>query len=324
MVLDEPQTLAPASTLDHAVADVVRLARYRALPPDEGRHVAGALVHRLILAIVDEQRAGCSRADLARRLRPAWDVHAASPFIHRLQCWPRGYPGDFETIEHILLQENRAAPGGLSYWLEQHALDSPIAQQHRNKVDLQARAILEAAVAGAAGGEEPRILVLAAGASPDLRQVEGLLAALPFRAVLLDQDDAALAFGADRLPRLRDRVTFVRRNVVRGLHELTAHGPFHLALAGGLFDYLPDRVAMLLLRHVREQLLADGGRIVFTNIAAGNPYRAWIEHLADWRLIHRSEADLRRLCRQAGFDEQAVSVAFERTGLAAIVTCQAA
>jgi hypothetical protein len=324
VVLDDPYTLTASPDLDAAVADTVRLGAYRALPPDEGRHLSAALAHRLIVGIAERERAGCTRDDIAARLRPAWDVHAESPFIRRLQCWPRGYPGDFETIEQLLAQENRATPGRLAYWLEQHALDCAIAQQHRNRVDMQARTLLDAVVEVAATGELPRILVLAAGGCPDLGQVEGLLAPLPFRAVLLDQDDAALTFAADRLPRLRDRLILMGRNVVHGLHDVRAHGRFHLVLAGGLFDYLPDRVAILLLRHVREELLAEGGRIVFTNIATRNPYRPWIEHLADWRLMHRSHADLRALCRRAGIDEQGVEVTFERTGLAAIVTCRAA
>jgi hypothetical protein len=329
VVLDDTQTLAAthdldAPDLDATVADIARLGRYRQMPADEGRHLAGALTHRLILGLVEHHRAGRPRDDLAMRLRPAWEVHSESPFIRRLQSWPRGYPGDFETIEYILAQANGAEPGRLSYWLEQHALDSPIAQQHRNKVDLQARAILEAVVASAGGGPEPRILVLAAGGSPDLRQIAGVLSTQRFRAVLLDQDEAALRFGAERLSGLGDRLTIVRRNAVRALHEIQGHGPFHLVLAGGLFDYLPDRVAALVLRHAREHLLAEEGRIVFTNIAARNPFRAWIEHLADWRLIHRSERDLRRLCVDAGFDEGTVTVSFERTGLAAIVTCRGA
>ena len=53
---------------------------------------------------------------------------ARSPFVRRLQTWPRGYPGDFETVEYIMNAENRAEPGTLDYWLEQHTLTSDIAQ----------------------------------------------------------------------------------------------------------------------------------------------------------------------------------------------------
>ena len=62
--------------------------------------------------------------------------------MHRLQAWPRGYPGDFETVEWLCDARNRAEPGTVPWALEQCSLQSPLAQQHRNKVGLQGRAIL--------------------------------------------------------------------------------------------------------------------------------------------------------------------------------------
>ena len=40
---------------------------------------------------------------------PARLIHGKSPFIRRAQIWPRGYPGDFETIEYLVHPINRAA-----------------------------------------------------------------------------------------------------------------------------------------------------------------------------------------------------------------------
>ena len=204
-------------------------------------------------------------------------------------------------------------------------MDSSIAQQHRNKVDLQSRVILDM-VSSAAGIVEPRVLILAAGGSPDLRQIESILNTHRFHAVLLDQDADALAFSSERLPLVRDRLTFINRNVVRGLQDVRAHGPFHLVLAGGLFDYLPDRLATLVLRYAKDHLLHTAGRFVFTNIGHPNVYRQWIEYLAEWHLIHRSEPEVRALCLDAGFLEAGVSVTQERTGLALIasVACNGA
>ncbi len=312
------------AALEAVVADVVRIGGYQHIADSDGPHVAVSLVHRMIMAITECERAGWSRERILARLQPARAVYADSPFVKRLQDWPRGYPGDFETVEYILTQRNRATPGRLSYWLEQYALDSSIAQQHRNKVDLQARAILDAVLASPTSRAEPRILVLAAGGSPDLRQIQSILTTQRFRAVLLDQDADALAFSAERLTLIQQHLTFVQRNVVRGLGDVRPHGPFNLVLAGGLFDYLPDRVAVLILRVAREHLLESGGRFVFTNIGQANPYRHWIEYLGDWRLIHRSENEVRGLCTEAGFTEPSVSVTSERTGLALIVGCQAA
>lgn len=312
-------SVALDESIDSAVADVVRVGSYRQIPESEGPHVAATLVHRMIPALTELERNGWDRDRIVARVEPARRVYAESPFVKRLQDWPRGYPGDFETVEYILLQRNHAPKGTLSYWLEQYALDSSIAQQHRNKVDLQARAILDAVLTSSARAEEPRILILAAGGSPDLRQIQSVLTTQRFKAVLLDQDADALAFSSERLPLIRDRITFVQRNVVRGLADVKQYGPFNLILAGGLFDYLPDKVAGLVLRYAHDHLLDAEGRFVFTNIAKVNPYRAWVEYLGDWRLIHRSAAECVALCVEAGFSEADTSVTAERTNLALII-----
>jgi hypothetical protein len=55
----------------------------------------------------------------------------------------------------------------------------------------------------------------------------------------------------------------------------------------------------MLIRTVSDRLLKPGGRFFFTNIAAGNPFRHWIEYLADWTLIERSEGQLARLIQES-------------------------
>lgn len=326
LFVDSAPGATPATAvreLDEVADAMVRLSRYEQLPPMDGVHHAISLTHRIILAVSTLQDLGWSREAIVERLGAVRAVHAESPFIRRLQQWPRGYAGDFETIEYLMRQENHAEPGRLAFWLEQYALDASLSQQHRNKVDLQARVILDAVLGGANDEEAPRILVLAAGASPDLRQVQDLLARRSFHAVLLDQDADALAFSEQALPLIADRLTLVRRNVVRGLRDVRAHGPFNLVLAGGLFDYLPDQVAIMVLRQAREHLLAPGGRFVFTNISDANLCRPWMEHLTDWTLIHRTTTDVRDLCTAAGFAPEAVSLMRERTGLTLVATCEA-
>ena len=75
---------------------------------------------------------------------------------------------------------------------------------------------------------------------------------------------------------IADRCHFVRGFVPRVLRRVRDLGPFDLILAGGLFDYLTDRFITRTLAEAWDTLLAPGGRIVFTNIATGNPYRVWI------------------------------------------------
>jgi extracellular factor (EF) 3-hydroxypalmitic acid methyl ester biosynthesis protein len=312
---------AAIGDLKAVVDEIVDLGSFSDIPASEGLHLAISVTHRLIVAIVRLEANGHSRQELLEVLQSARAVHAESPFVRRLQEWPRGYAGDFETVEYLLKQRNRAVAGCFGYFLEQYALGSPIAQQHRNKVDIQAQALLSA-VLRPTGFAVPRILMLAAGGSPDLRQVERTLDEHRFEATLLDQDEDALAFSASHLPRIEDRLALICANVVRGLPRAARRGPFDLVVAGGLFDYLPDRIAVSVLRQSRNRLLRAGGQLLFTNISCGNPYQPWIECMADWFLIHRSAGDVRTLCVAAGFPDSAITVDLDRSGLTLIVKCQ--
>jgi extracellular factor (EF) 3-hydroxypalmitic acid methyl ester biosynthesis protein len=283
---------------------------------------AAAFSHGLMLALAQSSMAGWSREQMREAVAPARGAYGASPFANRLQTWPRGYPGDFETVEYILDHQNRAEPGTFAYGLEQVALDSPIAEQHRNKVRTQAQAILQAAVEHRDRPGGARVLVLASGGAADVRMVEDELVELDTQVVLLDQDADALAFARARLPRLAPNVTTVCRNVIRGLVAVRALGPFDLVVAGGLFDYLPDQIVTRVLQQARERLLTPSGRVLFTNIAIENPFRLWIECLADWKLIHRSAGDLKRLCADAGYGADEVVIEADPTALALIATCQ--
>ena len=99
---------------------------------------------------------------------------------------------------------------------------------------------------------------------------------------------------------------------------------FDLILAGGLFDYLDDRTATFLVRMSTGSLLRRGGTMFFTNIAAGNPYRTWMDYVASWRLIHRSEDDIRALVSDtAAGDHTAATLRRDVSGLAILATVAA-
>jgi hypothetical protein len=98
-------------------------------------------VNVLWRAIEACEEAGIDRREILARLGTARTIHARSPFIARAQDWPRGYPGDYETIEYLCDAANRAAPG-LGHALEALAFRSPITCQHRNKVAFQADAMV--------------------------------------------------------------------------------------------------------------------------------------------------------------------------------------
>lgn len=248
----------------------------------------------LCRGIVEMERDRVPRPEIVSALEPARRVHGESPFVHRLQAWPRGYAGDFETIEYLVGGTNLAPRGTRAWWAEQVALSSPIAVQHRCKVRQQAEEIRRvcAATPGA------RVLVLACGGGRDLQVLIDQAARLDgAHLTLVDQDADAVTLASDRGRLLGATVTPVCLDVLRGLRR--AEGPFHLVLAGGLFDYLTDQTIVLVLRLARRKLAPDGA-VFFTNIAEGNPYRPWLEYLGDWQLIERTPQRLSALAAEAG------------------------
>ena len=273
-------------------------------------------VHAICARIVACEGAGLSRDEIVAMLGPVREIHARSPFVQRLQEWPRGYPGDFETVEYICSARNRATPGTIESVCEAYSLNLPIAQQHRNKVRHQAARILATMM------EKPgqsRIFTLACGSCPDFRQLQPLLERYAGEIVLNDSDDAALSYVAPIFAAVEERVRFAQGNALKVAKRMEREGKFDLVLAGGLFDYLGDRHATYLIETVYHGLLADGGTFFFTNIARGNPYRSLIEHFGDWFLLERSEDDIRKLCVDARVPEDAVQMRRDETGLAVLV-----
>lgn len=248
------------------------------------------VLHRLINSIALAEAQGFSRETILEQISEARKIHELSPFCHRLQVWSRGYPGDFETIEHLISQENRATPSTFGYWLEMHTLTTGVAQQHRNKVRRQADFILEAINKGEERKEATSILSIACGSSPDFRLILEQIRNRDFSVVLNDIDKDALAFSEEKLSPISDKIKTVQGNTLRRIGKLAEDGPYDLILAGGLFDYLNDSASVFLIKKVFEKLLAPGGKFFLTNTADPNPYRHWLEYCVNWQLIERTEA----------------------------------
>jgi extracellular factor (EF) 3-hydroxypalmitic acid methyl ester biosynthesis protein len=280
--------------LSNACSRLADLAGFDAGGGTRRYHRSVSIIHEICEALVSCEAAGVPPGQIRAIAAQARDIHGASPFVTRLQQWPRGYAGDFETIEWLWRGHNRAPAGTLAHVIESYALTAAISQQHRNKVGFQAACMLQSF----ATARPCRILSIGCGSSPDLRSV---IDQVPSSAtiVLCDSDTNALSYSHNRLEPIADRCHFVHGMVPRVLRRVREHGPFDLILAGGLFDYLSDRMIARTLSDAWS-MLAQDGRLVFTNIATGNPFRVWIEYMGDWKLIERSEEDVASLCGLAG------------------------
>ena len=272
-----------------------------------------ALMSQIVADIADCENTGVSSETLVEIVAPARQIQAESPFVKRLQEWPRGYAGDFETVEYLMDQRNQAPKDTLAWYVEMHTLGTMVAQQHRNKVNHQAELILRNALNHE--GHQRKILLIASGGAPDLRIVAAHIANADCRFVLNDIDINALEFARSKLGVLTDKCVFLQGNILACMSSIAAQGPFDLILAGGLFDYLNDRAAQVLLKGVFKKFCAPQSLFYFSNLAVGNPYRCWMEYLATWNLISRDEAAIQNMLKPFESEIADVTLTRDATGL---------
>ncbi|HBH62081.1 MAG TPA: hypothetical protein DDX85_10170 [Nitrospiraceae bacterium] len=280
-------------------------------------HKVVSCMHDLCFHILEAEKNGTPRAQIEDIIKPARDIHGRSVFVKRLQDWPRNYPGDFETIEYICNPENKSRYGKIEYYIEEYALNSTMAQQHRNKILQQSDIILDTLLNGKI---TPKILSVGCGGCPDILYIEKYITSAPCDLVLHDVDSDALELSKQRLRNVRGNQQFINGNFLQSLRKIEKLGPFDLILAGGLFDYLSDKHISFFLKQALKNLLSRTSLLFFSNIREGNPFQVWQEYLADWKLVYRSEKDVLRLLTDAGFLDSEVTIDTDKTGLTLLVT----
>lgn len=305
---DAPEAEDSAAIHDLALAD----RHFREVMDRDavGMHEAVAELHALSKAIRDASRAGLSSETIKEKTAGAYALHSRAPFVRRLQTWPRGYPGDFETIEYLMGNRIDPPPHTGAYWIEWVALTCPMSQQHRNKLAAQAARIAEVCARRAA----PRILSIGCGGCVEWPA----LASATRNAVvtLVDVDAGALELAKTRLSHVAG-LTSHCGDVKRTVARLCAEQTFDLVVCGGLFDYLQDKPAAMAVAGL-TMALEPGGVLFLTNLSDFGEYEYWLEYMADWRVLRRPEAEMRALTR---LDSGRFDVAMEkdRTGLAWLV-----
>lgn len=292
------------SDLERSVGAFSRFFSRMPADPAAAMHGTVSHMHSLCRELAELPRVLWRSPEVQQLLTPAIAVQARSPFVRRLRDWPRGYPGDFETVEMLVRGANVPTNSDAGEWVDWYALNTAIAQQHRNKIWWQYLRMRDA--------KPGRILSVGCGGGADFNIAPHHFSCS--EVVLLDLDDEALMLARGRLERYC-QVHTISCDVRRGIRRAHHHGPFDLVVCGGLFDYLDDKTATFLLRELRERAVKLHGAVIFTNIARDNPYRVWMETIANWRLIHRTEGDIRLLVETAGFDPSGLTIRKDGTGL---------
>lgn len=302
--------LATSSLFD-LQSQVVAFSRFFAsmpVNPVAAMHGTISHMHALCTALAGVSPASWRSSEVQEVVRPAAELQALSPFVRRLREWPRGYPGDFETVELLVKGAQVPTSPDPGEWINWYALNTAISQQHRNKIWWQHLQMCTVTPG--------QILSVGCGGGAEFNIATHMF--IDSEITLLDIDQEALRLATQRLFRYCE-VNLICGDVRRALRKARDYGPFDIAVCGGVFDYLDDRTSVFLLNELREHAVKIGGSVVFTNIADENPFRVWMETIAEWRLIHRSEDDIRRIVEASGFDRHGLHISRDGTGLTHLV-----
>jgi SAM-dependent methyltransferase len=240
----------------------------------------------------------------------------------RFYSKPRGYAGDFLTIE-LMYQNQPTGVGRFGRLLDQCFLELPPAVAVRNRRGLLAEEITS--VLAQKRGAVAQVTSLACGPAVELFDVfarlddPSLLAA-----TLIDIDLQALAFVADKRDRakLRRQMQLINANLVylaTGKQQIALNQQ-DLIYSIGLIDYFDDQSVIKLLHYIYG-ILRPGGKVILGNFHPRNPTKALMDYILDWRLIHRTEEDMDRLFASSAFGRRCTAIRFEDQGINLFAAC---
>ncbi len=251
-----------------------------------------------------------------RQLHPLMLV---SPFIHRTFTKPLGYAGDYEMVNMIAADPLK---GQTTYAqvLNSLILKSDGAEAHRNRIDRLQHYLHNEAQRVSALNRPLRVLNIGCGPAHELQRFirkDPMSDRCEFH--LMDFNEETLShvrrklteasFEASRNPAIvyhHKSINELLKDATRGsLGRDTA--PFinaDLIYCAGLFDYLNDKICQRLL-NLFCTWANPGGLVVATNVTPKNSVRYFLEHILEWNLIYRDEADMQRVAPSRG--EQVVN-----------------
>ena len=246
----------------------------------------------------------------------------------RFYSKPRGYAGDYHTIE-LIYRDQPSGTGRLGPLIDRLFLAGPPCVAVRNRRALVAGLILDAL--DRHPGRPVCVTSMACGPARELLDVfegpRGTEARERLFVTAIDIDLEALGLLRENCGRLglERNVTPVHGNLIylaTGRQQVEMP-PQDLIYSIGLIDYFNDPFVVKLMDWSHGRL-APGGRLVLGNFDPSNSYRALMDHVLEWRLIHRTGQDMDRLYRESAFKRDCTRVLFEEQRINLFAECERA
>jgi len=308
-------------------ADQEALKNDNVVPDGTANEVRASLMD-LVLLLNDEIGDSSSESLLVRDEIGARVQREFLPYLlltrvgERMYSKPRGYAGDYMTIEWMYRNEPDGA-GRLGPLLDSAILDAPAICAVRNRIGLMAEEVLSFISANEI--QRTRVTSLACGPARELFAVlEQLDDASRLEATLIDIDLESLAYVSNQLEKRKLRRHF---GLVHGNLVYLATGKQSLDLSDqdlvysiGLIDYFSDKFVIQLLNYIHD-LLRPGGKVILGNFHVNDPCKAFGDYVLDWRFTRRTEEDMNRLYAASRFGQPCSRIRFEESGINMFAEC---
>ena len=239
----------------------------------------------------------------------------------RLHSKPRGYACDYLTVQKIY--DNQAGGSGrIGPLLDRCFLDEPAARAMRNRRRFLGNEIMDS-IAHHPG--TTRVTNLACGPAAEIFDAFNQLDdSSKLAATLLDIDMQALRFVINKVEKLKlkSQIHPICCNLVyfaTGMQKLNLNKQ-DLVYSTGIIDYFNDKFVVAIINYVYD-ILNPGGRIILSNFHNSNTTRALMDHVLDWKLIHRSEEEMDCLFSISKFGKPATRIYFEEEGIIFFAEC---
>jgi len=239
-----------------------------------------------------------------------------SRFAERAYYKPNGYAGDHVMME-MIYGNHPDGDGKLGQIMDGWCLETSAAKAVRGR-----RTFLKNQLTHLCGriksNPSIKIMNLACGSN---RELFDFLKECDYSnritAVCVDNDPLSLEYTHRRVNNFPHQasIKLMKDNVVLWAIGRTKHnfGLFDIIYSAGLTDYLEDRIFLSLINRVYE-CLVKGGTLIIGNFGPSNQNRAFLDHILQWRLIHRSEGDLVNLFSRSRFGSH-IRILTEESGV---------
>lgn len=272
-------------------------------------------------SVIPQEVQPVHRSYIKRQLHP---LVLCAPFVYRTYQKPLGYAGDYEMVS-MMLRDPYEGSSTFAKLINRLYLEIPPVIAHRNRITYLVSMLRQETERAAREGRVARIYNLGCGPAQEVQQFLGNDTLCDEAdLLLLDFNDETLVNTTRVLEDIRARhrrrtgLKLEKKSVHQILKEAGRPAPgqregYDLVYCAGLFDYLSDRICRRLLE-IFYDMVAPGGLLIATNVHPSNPWKNWMEYLAEWHLVYRDEEQFFKLAPEKA-PRGAATVKADATGV---------